>query len=109
LKLGVRIDTLGHGAPLGRRAGAGVLATVHGQPILPGGGGGSCSRVGQRKMNSGFGERLAEDKHWILSDPAQHSRIQGLKAKDQFQNDISEGVLWHTFFKEGRSDASPSA
>src|SRR5262245_44703343 len=37
----------GHALPSGINDGSDSLASVHGQPVLPGGGGGSCCRLGQ--------------------------------------------------------------
>jgi len=46
----------GHDRPPGIGSGSGGVSSVQGQPVLPEGGGGSCSRVGQRMLSS-FGER----------------------------------------------------
>jgi len=46
--------TRGQGEPSGIVSGSCGLSSVHGQPVLPGGGGGSSLRVGQRMGTSIF-------------------------------------------------------
>ena len=50
LRLGVTMLILGHGSPPGIVSGNCWLTSVHGQPVLPGGGGGSSFKVGQLIM-----------------------------------------------------------
>ncbi len=42
--------TRGQSEPSGMGAGTWGLSSVHGQPVLPGGGGGSSLRIGQRMI-----------------------------------------------------------
>ena len=46
LRLGVTIEMRGQGVPSARKAGSCGVSTVHGQPGLPGGGGGRSASVG---------------------------------------------------------------
>jgi len=49
--------TRGHGVSAGVLGGSCALSSVHGQPVLPGGGGGSWSSVGEAKSVA-HGHRL---------------------------------------------------
>ena len=42
------MEMRGQGEPSVRVGGKGGVSTVHGQPVLPSGGGGSSAKVGQR-------------------------------------------------------------
>ncbi len=48
LNEGVTILIFGHGLPSGVVSGIWEASAAQGQPVLPGGGGGSSNRVGQR-------------------------------------------------------------
>jgi hypothetical protein len=63
----------GHCLPSGEAVVIGGVSTVHGQPALPAGGGGSSSSVGHRTLQLGNADK--PDGKWIPDSPSTFQTI----------------------------------
>lgn len=81
----------GHSRPAGVRCCKGVLSSVHGQPVLRGGGGGSSLKVGQRMGLLSFSglidsQSYLTDDHWVIGWSKSAFQVEGARRSDNIDS-----------------------